>query len=250
MVFTKSIGEATLPGFTAFTPHDAAEAFKKMRDEGLSVRFKDPSSTGGLGQQLVRNQNELAEALTAHESKFANVGAVLEVDLENVETVTVGYVDLDGKTYTWYGKPHDVEFNDMLRFGGNELTVVKGGFDVLRRQCKDPSDLLAVVQTEHVFDAYSNLGTIITRGTFDVVRGNALDGTYMSGVADPSFRPSASSAAEIRAIEAFAESAGTHVVTTRLVYDYDKKFVPDESSHELFLAHKNMNIYVELVDKQ
>jgi hypothetical protein len=71
----------------------------------------------------------------------------------------------------------------------------------------------------------------------------------MSGITDPSLRPSASSAAEVRAIEAFAANPDAEVVITRLVYDYTKELpLKADSSKELFVSHKRMDIFVELAD--
>lgn len=70
-------------------------------------------------------------------------------------------------------------------------------------------------------------------------------GLFLSGVADPSLRPSASSPAEIRAIEAFTEHPHASVVTSRVDYDYAKSR-PLDNGQELFVDHTRMNIFVEV----
>lgn len=247
--FARAVAGVVLPGFTTFTPEDTAKAFDKMQAEGLDVRFKDPSNTGGLGQTLVRTNDELIEVIAAHGAKFDEAGAIAEVDLVDAATVTIGYVNLGGNVYTWHGRPYDVQHNGMTRFGGNELTVVRGDLQALRRHCINPHDRLAIYQATQVINAYDILGATISRATLDAVQGTAANGKFMSGITDPSLRPSASSAAEIRAIEAFAENPDAEVVTTRLTYDYAKELPLDNgSSRELFVNHKRMNIFVELVD--
>lgn len=247
--FAKSLGDVALPGFTTFSPNDTITAYNHMRQEGLRVRFKDPASTGGLGQRLVDSHQELSQVMSEHGQKFSNVGAILEADLADAVTVTVGYVDLAGQIYTWHGRPYDIEYNNQTRFGGNELTVVRGGFRELRKQCDNSEDLLAVYQAEKVFNAYSTLGATVTRATFDAVQGVAANGAFLSGITDPSLRPSASSAAEIRAIEAFVDKPEAQMAKTRLVYDYAKQLSPAPgSSQEIFIAHDRMNIYVELLE--
>jgi hypothetical protein len=246
--FAKAVGEVVLPGFTSFTSEDTMQAFDTMQERGLAVRFKDPSATGGMGQFLVQSRSELAEAMVAYQDRIPKVGAVLEANLQDHQTVTIGHVDINGQTYSWYGRPYDIEHNGMTRFGGNKLTVTRGSVQGLEQYATDPRDQLAIRQAGRVFDEYGSLGTIVTRATLDAVQGLDSNGQFISGITDPSLRPSASSAAEIRAIEAFAANPDANVVRTRLTYDYAKTIPTDGSHGELFVSHLRMNIFVELVD--
>ncbi len=247
--FSRAVQDVVLPGYTTFTEEDSLKAFDLMQEQGLGVRFKDPSNTGGLGQQFIGNKRTLESALYEHGDKIKSAGAIFEADLTDHQTVTVGYIELDDDVYTWFGKPYDVQHNGMTRFGGNELTVVRGDFDTLDPHSPDAETKLAILQTKKVFGAYKNLGAIITRGTFDAVQGLSKDGNFISGITDPSLRPSASSAAEIRAIEVLAENAQAQAVITRLDYDYAKVQTADSHpNRELFVEHSRMNIFVEVVD--
>lgn len=243
--FAQHVQAVALPGYTAFTIEDTVQAYRLMRSDGLTVRLKDPANTGGLGQHFIGAENELAGILAQYETKLAKTGIVLEADLHGAVTVTIGYVNIDGAVYTWHGRPYDVDHDGMMRFGGNELTVVRGGLDVLRKHAGDPHDQLAVDQAKRVFDAYSLLGTTISRATLDVVQGMSCNGTFLSGVTDPSLRPSASSAAEIRAIEALTDNPEATTAKTRLTYDYWKN-IERRPEQELFVDHSRMNILVEL----
>ena len=244
--FACKIKGVVLPGYTAFTAEDVRLGYDLMRRDGFAVRLKDPANTGGLGQHLVDGYRDLNEALVPYRHKLHRTGIVLEADIYRPVTVTVGYVNLKGEVYTWYGRPYDVEHDSMTRFGGNELTVVRGELPILRGYADGSDSLLAIEQAMRVFDAYSLLDTSISRATLDIVQGASPSGSFMSGVTDPSLRPSASSAAEIRAIEALAANPDAIMAKTRLVYDYWKR---GEVSHgqELFLDHSRMNILVELV---
>lgn len=243
--FAQSVQDVALPGYTAFTIEDAVQAYGLMRSDGLTVRLKDPSNTGGLGQHFIGDEADLASILAQYDTKLAKTGIVLEADLHNPATVSIGYVNIDGAIYTWHGRPYDVNHDGMTRFGGNELTVVRGGLDMLRKHAKSPHDQLAVDQARRVFDAYSLLGTTISRATLDIVQGTSCSGTFLSGVTDPSLRPSASSAGEIRAIEALTENPEAMMVKTKLTYDYWKD-VERRPEQELFVDHSRMNILVEL----
>lgn len=244
--FARRIQDVVLPGFTAFTSEDVKNGYDLMRHDGFAVRLKDPASTGGLGQHLVDDYADLREALVSYDNRLHKTGIILEADLFRPVTVTIGYVDLAGETYTWYGRPYDVEHDGMMRFGGNELTVVRGGLSVLRGHADNSESLLAIEQAKRVFDAYSLLGTSISRATLDIVQGMSSNGSFMSGVTDPSLRPSASSAAEIRAIEALAANPDTIMAKTKLTYDYWKRSSKMRGK-ELFVSHSRMNIWVELV---
>lgn len=176
--FARDVQDVVLPGYTTFTEEDSLKAFDSMMSQGLGIRFKDPSNTGGLGQQLIADKNILESALHEHGDKIRGVGAVFEAALTDHQTLTVGYVDLDDDVYTWFGKPYDVKHNGMTRFGGNELTVVRGDFDALDLHSPDAETKLAILQTKKVFEAYRNLGTIIVRGTLDAVQGFSKDGNF------------------------------------------------------------------------
>lgn len=245
--FAESVRDVVLPGYTAFTYDDIEDGFNLMRSDGFSVRLKDPANTGGLGQHLIRSVEDLAETMTAYEGKLPNTGVVLEADLHDPVTITIGYVNIGGIVYSWHGRPYDVEHDGMMRFSGNELTVVRGGLEVLREHSADPHDRLAIDQAERVFDAYSLLGTVVSRATLDAVQGTACDGAFLSGITDPSLRPSASSAAEVRAIEALVANPAATVAKTRLKYDYEKN-AERSPAQELFVGHSRMNILVELMD--
>jgi Protein of unknown function (DUF3182) len=248
--FATEVKDTVLPGFTTFSAEDTRVAFNRMQGEGYSVRFKDPAGTGEKGQYLVKTRDELEQVMLRHGDGFTEAGAILEANLNNAETITVGYVDIEGDQYSWYGSPYDVEFSGTKRFGGNDITVVRGGLSALRDYCKDVRNKTAVEQSKVVFDAYhAHLGSLIMRATFDAVQGIDNNGQFISGITDPSLRPSASSAAEIRAIEAFRDYPDAKAVKTRIVYDYAKELsINDKSQRELFVQHDRMNMFVEVIE--
>lgn len=244
--FAYQVQSAVLPGYTAFDTSGTEDSYDLMVSKGIAVRLKDPSNTGGLGQQSIASQDDLRKALDTYKDKMRHTGVVLEADLYRPVTITVAYVNIAGEVYTWYGRPYDVEHGRMVRFGGNELTVVRGGFSVLRKYADNSDTLLAIEQAATVFKAYDTLGSKISRATLDVVQGFSSNGVFMSGVTDPSLRPSASSAAEIRAIEALDANLDTTMAKTKLVYDYWKR---SEASggQEIFVSHPRMDIIVKLL---
>lgn len=247
--FARALHGAVLPGFTVFSPDDAACAFELMRRRGIVPRFKDPSATGGLGQSLVRSQADLAEALQAHGDRLVKTGAILEADLSDAATITVGWVRIGGKEFSWCGRPYDVVVDGQTRFGGNEIRVVRGGLGRVEQYIQDERDLIAIRQACTVSGAYRLLGTVAARATLDAVQGVDTPGKLRSGITDPSLRPSASSAAEVRALEAFIEHPDAESVVTQLVYDYGTGMVAaDTAKLELFAGNTHVRIVVGVVE--
>lgn len=244
--FAKKVSKVVLPGFTVFSYEDAVAAFEAMQANGLAARFKDPTGTAERGQYVVQSREELDDIASNFGEAFIETGAVLETDLRNASTLTAGIVLMAGQRYSWLGNPYDTYHKGLKRFGGNELTVVRGGFDVLAKRCDDPRQKQAIQQISQVHEAYASIGASISRATFDVVQGVGSNGLFLSGVTDPSLRPSASSPAEIRAIEAFAEHPNASTITSRVDYDYAKNG-PLNKGQELFVGHSCMNIFVEIV---
>lgn len=161
----------------------------------------------------------------------------------------MGYVRIGGEAYSWYGTTWDTERDGVTKFGGNEITVVKGGLERLAQFSDTPETHLAVTQTADVIGAYQTINATIARATFDVIQGRAHNGEFLSGVTDPSIRPSASSPAEIRAIELFERDfPDADAITTRVIYDYGHFLREDHfTDRQLFTRSKKTSIFVDLV---
>ncbi|MGI9148009.1 MAG: DUF3182 family protein [Chloroflexota bacterium] len=244
--FALCVSGVTLPGFTVFTNEDAVQSFEMLQDAGVVARCKDPSNTGGVGQRRVDTKDELTNFLSQYGSRIRSAGVVIEAEIDRPNTVSVGRVNLLGHEFCWFGQPYDVMYAGVPRFGGNVLTVIRGGFDELLRNVNDPDEFLAIEQAARVFSAYDTLGAVISRGTLDVVQGiSGVD--FVSGVTDPSLRPSGSSAAELRAIEALNSEPRARVATTRVEFDYTGAKRTMRPSESVFVTHKNMTVYVDLV---
>jgi hypothetical protein len=245
--FAREVSGAVLPGFTVFDREGARTAYRRLAVEGLTARLKDPAERSERGQFSVRTPEELEEALSQYRQGIGKSGLVVEADLDSADTISVGYVALGGEDYCWYGKTWDVEYGGKKKFGGNELTVVRGGFADLREQSIDSQHRLAVQQTGKVVEAYPACGAVISRATFDVVQGYAANGEFLSGVTDPSIRPSASSPAEVHAIQEFQAHPDASAITARVTYDYGHQMGATDE-RELFASSHKARIFVETVD--
>lgn len=241
--FAKKLEEDTVfPGFTVFTENDAQKALARLRGDGYSVRFKKLPESNGRGQFPVQTPDQLQEVIHKDLATFRECGAVLEAGVQDPTEIDLAYVRMDGEDYSWIGMPkNETEFQ-------TELTVVRGDFGVLAAHLSNPNELLAVRQAQTVFDTYRSFGAVIGRGVFDVLQGNVADGTFVSGVVDPSLRVGGSTPAELRAIEALRKSPDITKVVTRVVNDYthSRRYVMD--GYEVFVQHPARDIYVKLVN--
>jgi hypothetical protein len=244
--FAARIQDVVLPGYTVFSSEDALRAYDKLAQENLAPRIKDPGERCERGQISLTSKDVMVHSLSQYPG-IESRGAVVEADLRDASTIAVGYVAMGGVAYCWFGKTWEVDDNGIKKFGGNELTVVRGSFADLSAQTADRNSRQAVQQTGVVFDAYSLCGAAISRATFDVVQGAASNGEFLSGVTDPSIRPSASSPAEIKAIEIFGQHPDAAAITTRVTYDYGKKLA-ETSARELFAANHKNNVFVEVIE--
>ncbi len=79
-----------LAGYSAFTLADAEAAGLRMLQDGL-LRVKPTDATAGRGQVVVRNAEEQRGAGAAISHAMRRLGLVLEEDLEDVSTYSVGW---------------------------------------------------------------------------------------------------------------------------------------------------------------
>ncbi|WP_297840520.1 DUF3182 family protein, partial [Pseudomonas sp.] len=102
-VFFKRVQDAVLEGFTIFNSADAQRAGSLLLMHG-AVRLKPVLATAGRGQIVVTNESELAVAIAEQDLEEVAVwGLVLEENLQDVVTYSVGQVQVGGITASYYG---------------------------------------------------------------------------------------------------------------------------------------------------
>jgi hypothetical protein len=218
------MGDAALPGYTAFTHADAATAGRLLLAKG-PVRIKDVCGKAGLGQEVVRTEAELDAALALEDADaLADCGIVLEQNLTDVVTYSVGLVELAGQTISYWGTQNlTTDHKGREVYGGSDLHVVRGGFDALIA-LDLPAPLARAVRCAAIFDgaahaAYPDI--ILTRRNYDVIEGTDAEGTRRIGVLEQSWRVGGASGAEIAAFEAFHAEPDTAEVRCSTVEVYD-----------------------------
>jgi len=200
------VRDVVLPGYTVFAVSDARVAAARLLSRA-AVRLKSPTAAGMRGQSVATTMREVDAVLdTVFADDLARDGLVLEVNLDTVETLSVGHVIVDDLVVTYHGTQRLTRNNDGRRvYGGSDLVCVRGGWDALERMHAPPAVRRAIAQAR-VYDAAALEchGVRASRRNYDVGVGRDARGRTYSGVFEQSWRAGGASGAEIAALEGFA----------------------------------------------
>ena len=204
--FADRVRPVVLPGYTAVTTQDARIATSRLLKFG-AVRLKMPLASSGRGQIVVGSIRELDQFLEQMPSKeFAEVGLVIEVNLQPVTTLSIGQVTIHGLTIAYHGVQRSIANNrGEPVYGGSHLICARGGWDALERLPLDRARRLALVQARSYDQATTEYpGFLASRRNYDVGQGVDGRGQSRSGIFEASWRCGGASTAELAAMLAFA----------------------------------------------
>jgi len=202
--FAPRIGDCVLPGYSAFSEDDARLAGRTLL-RGGDVRVKPVRATGGNGQTVVRDAASLDRTL-ASVPHMDTDGVVLERNLREPRTLSIGQVKVGALTMSYYGLQRLTRnHRGHWVYGGSDLTAVRGGFDALNAMPLKPSLRLAVEQAAvyHAAVVESYPGFMASRINYDVAQGPDNAGQWCSGVLEQSWRVGGATGAEVAALEVF-----------------------------------------------
>jgi hypothetical protein len=231
--FGRWVRGAVLSGFTAFSRADARRAGGLLLERG-PVRVKTVRATGGRGQAVAPDAAALEAVLDAVEAaELSEHGLVLEEDLADVTTHSVGQVRVAGLVASYCGTQRLTPDNaGEAVYGGSELLVARGGFEALAGLGLPEEARLAVAQAR-VYDAAAAecfAGMFASRRNYDVARGSDAAGRPRCGVLEQSWRIGGATGAELAAIEAFQGDPGLQSVSASTTEVYgDAPEVPDDA---------------------
>lgn len=213
--FCRMVGDAVLPGFTAFTRADAARAADLLLQDG-PVRIKRVRETGGNGQTVARDRAAFDACLAGiDEDMLAADGVVIEQNLRDVATLSVGQVHVAGIVATYYGHQRlTTNHRGAEVYGGSDLTVVRGDFQALL-SLPLPAEVRTAVEQALLYDSAAQAcfaGFFASRINYDVAQGLQPNGHWRSGVLEQSWRAGGATGAEIAALEAFQADPQRRVV--------------------------------------
>ena len=145
--FGSRVQDAVLSGYTVFTAEDAKLACSRLLEQG-PARIKAVRAKGGHGQTVVSDMAELEAALGGIDpAELADHGLVLEENLTDVTTHSVGQIRVGDLIATYYGTQRlTPDNNGMQVYGGTDLVAVQGGFDRLLKLDLPEAVHTAVVQ--------------------------------------------------------------------------------------------------------
>jgi Protein of unknown function (DUF3182) len=226
--FGERIRNAVLPGYTAFCRRDARIAASRMLLHG-PIRAKDPCEAGGRGQTVVTAPNELDEFLDRLPTdNLANYGLVLEENLHQVTTLSVGHITVNNLSFTYYGRQRVTTNNEKrLVYGGSDLLCVRGGWDALYR-LPMANAVRVGVDKARVYDEATNAypGFIASRRNYDVGLGLDVNGQPGSGVFESSWRVGGATGAEVAALAEFVRDSSVEVVEASHVEEFGRDREP------------------------
>lgn len=210
--FSTRVVGTTLPGYTAFSKEDARLAGRLLLEQNRLIRLKPVHATAGRGQIVIGDPDELEPALNAQDGRvLADCGMVLETQLEDVITYSVGQFRLPGLTASYIGTQCLTRDNMGEEvYGGSRLRVSRGGFEELLRLKLD-DEARRAVQMAAEFDAAADTcypEFFASRRNYDVAAGVDIHGERRIGVLEQSWRIGGASRAEIAAMEVFAADPG------------------------------------------
>jgi len=200
-----------LSGFSAFTLTDARSAGLRLLAQG-TMRVKQGSGIGGLGQWVVAGEDELDSLLASFDAdEVMQCGLVLERNLNQVATHSVGQVRVGSLLATYFGTQYLAHNNAGRQvYGGSSLIVARGDFSALLRLEELGADNLAAIEQARAYHAAAMTAfpaMFASRCNYDVAQGIDDHGQWHSGVLESSWRIGGASGAEVEALAAFnAES--------------------------------------------
>jgi Protein of unknown function (DUF3182) len=228
--FAERVRSAVLPGFSAFTLHDAQRAGMLLLKRG-SVRMKPAWGVGGRGQVVLTDPAMLREALEAmNPAQVATQGLVLEQNLDDTVVYSIGEVQVGTLRGAYFGRQRATTDNHGATvYGGSELVMTRGGLPALFHLDLDPNVRLAIDQACAYEVAVSACfpGWFASRRNYDVLLGRDAQGKWRSGVLEQSWRIGGASPAETAALAAFDADASQRIVRAICAEVYgDRPAVP------------------------
>jgi hypothetical protein len=215
--------ELTLPGYSAFSPADAVRAVERVLALG-PARAKLGEGVGGGGQARIQHPGDLEALARGMDAEhFARLGMVVELNLEDEATYSVGVTRVQGLSIAYCGvQKSTCNHAGQSVYGGSDLLVVRGDFAELLREHL-PSGMAEAADKARRFDAIVEEevpGFFASRRNYDVILGRDADDLRRGGVLEQSWRVGGASPAEAAALEAFHAEPELRVVSAACMEVY------------------------------
>ena len=222
--FAARVNQVVLPGYTVFNPRDARIAATRLLNRG-TIRVKKPLGASGKGQTLVKTMNDLDEFLEKFSrDEMAKHGLVLEENLRQVTTLSVGHIAIDTLTVSYHGTQRLTKDNQGRSvYGGSDLVCRRGGweaFDGLPLATEVRAGVAAAKLYDQAMSEYP--GFMASRRNYDVGQGIDAGGQRRLGVFESSWRVGGATSAELVALSAFIQDPSLQMVEASHVEEFGK----------------------------
>ena len=181
-------------------------------------------ATGGRGQEVAADAARLDAILGATDgADLRRDGVVLEEHLGEVTTYSVGQVRVAGLVASYCGTQSLTTDNrGATVYGGSELLVARGGFEVLPGLGL-PEEAALAAERARTYDAAATRhfpGLFASRRNYDVAHGRDAEGRRRTGVLEQCWRIGGAGGAEVAALEAFRADPELRAVRAATVERY------------------------------
>ncbi|AZE63605.1 MULTISPECIES: DUF3182 family protein [Pseudomonas fluorescens group] len=231
-LFCERVRDVVLDGLSVFSLDDARPAATRLLYSG-PIRLKPVHACAGRGQEVIHSLDEFDAILARPEaSKMFSEGVVLEQDLHDVVTHSVGQSFIGDHVFSYCGEQYltqDGQGEEV--YGGSNLLVVPGYYeDLLNLDL--PEDVREAIEQAQVFDnaadeAYP--GFYASRRNYDIAQGLDNDGQRRSGVLEQSWRMGGASSAEVAALQSFINNPGLKAIRVSSVETYVEQALPADA---------------------
>jgi len=228
----EAMRDVVLPGFTAFSRDDARRAARDLL-RGGRVRLKRVVGLGGSGQFAAGNLDEFEAALDAvSDEELAAHGVVVERNLEEVSTYSIGRLHVAARHIAYYGVQKAVRnHRGQEVYGGSDLVVARDGMSGLLR-LDMPAPVRKALAQARCYDQVISRAFpdfFSSRRNYDVACGRDADDGLHVGVLEQSWRFGGASAAEVAALEAFERDPALRVLRASTHELYGDSGVPADA---------------------
>ena len=235
--FPERVRHVVLPGFSAFASADARRAGRVLLANG-PVRIKPAHGKAGRGQRVAATVEELDAVLAdTDETALARDGLVLETDLHDLTTWSVGQVRVGEHTIAYYGTQWLTRDNaGEVAYGGSSLRVHRGGFEALLRESLPAPVREAVGQAQFYDEAARQCfpHMFASRRNYDVVQGVDHRGRAHAGVLESSWRIGGASGAEAAALLRLRDEPARRWLEVRVEERYGAEAAAPDGASVLF----------------
>jgi hypothetical protein len=183
--FEEDVSQVVLKGLTAFSIADAQRIGQKLTEMG-PVRVKPASASGSQGQRVITRGDELRAVLSEFEgADVQKCGLVLEENLTNVSTYSVGFCRIAKLAIAYWGTQRSSQNNyGETIYGGSDLYVVRGDCQQLLSYDLPRTARLAIDQARRFDASVSKFypSVFASRRNYDVAQGTDWQGRWRSGI--------------------------------------------------------------------